>query len=143
MTRALHEAGAGLMAGSDSPQFFMAPGFALHRELAALARAGLSPFEALATATRNPARYLGASARLGVVAEGREADLVLLEANPLADVANARRVVGVMLDGRWHDAERIAALTDSVAAAANPGSVSGGFVPETTRFAAGARRLVP
>ena len=118
MTRALRDAGAGLMAGSDSPQLFMAPGFALHDELAALQRAGLTPYEALAAATVNPARYVGGDAAFGVIAEGGEADLLLLEANPLDDVANARAIAGVVLDGRWLPAAALAELKAAVRAAA-------------------------
>jgi len=118
MTRALRDAGAGIMAGSDSPQFFLAPGFALHRELRALQAAGLTPYEVLAAATVNPARYIGESARFGVVAEGHEADLLLLEADPLEDVANAARIAGVVLDGRWLPASEIAEMKAAVAAAA-------------------------
>ncbi|MDJ0907446.1 MAG: amidohydrolase family protein [Woeseiaceae bacterium] len=98
---ALHEAGAGLLLGSDAPQIFNVPGFAVHRELGFLVAAGLSPFEALQTGTTAPAAFLGIDT--GAVAVGKEADLVLLDANPLEDIANSRRVHGVMLRGSWHD----------------------------------------
>ena len=107
LVRELHAAGAKMMAGSDSPQFFMTPGFGLHRELQALAAAGLSPYAALETATRVPAEYLGRP--IGVVAEGKRADLLLLDADPLADVANASRVAGVMVGGRWLSGETLRA----------------------------------
>ena len=107
IVRELHAAGAKLMAGSDSPQFFMTPGFGLHRELQALAGAGLSPYAALETATRVPAEYLGRP--IGVVAEGKRADLVLLDADPLADVANASRVAGVVVGGHWVPGEALQA----------------------------------
>ena len=109
---ALHEAGAGLLLGSDAPQVFNVPGFSLHRELAFLVASGLTPFEALQTGTVNVAEFLGSNA--GVIAVGRDADLVLLDANPLEDIDNSRRVHGVMLRGNWHSAtdlaERLAAL---------------------------------
>ncbi len=98
---ALHEAGAGLLLGSDAPQIFNVPGFSLHHELDLLVAAGLSPFEALQTGTTAPAEFLGIDT--GVVAVGKAADLVLLDADPLADIANSRRVHGVMLRGNWHD----------------------------------------
>jgi imidazolonepropionase-like amidohydrolase len=123
LTRALRDAGAPLLAGSDSPQLFMAPGFALHRELRALQRAGLTPFEALSAATSNPARYIGA-APFGVIERGAAADLLLLDANPLLDVANAARIHGVVLRGQWLSRERIEALKEDVAAAAAPGGSS-------------------
>jgi len=98
---ALHEAGAGLLLGSDSPQIFNVPGFALHRELDFMVAAGLSPAEALQTGTINAATFLGQSDRFGAVREGLEADLVLLDFDPLADIGNTRRIHGVMLRGRW------------------------------------------
>jgi imidazolonepropionase-like amidohydrolase len=65
--------------------------------------AGLSPYEALRTGTINVATHLGAAGRRGTIAPGMDADLVLIEANPLADVAHASRIAGVMVNGRWHD----------------------------------------
>ena len=95
----LHRAGAGLLLGSDSPQIFNVPGFAIHNELDLLVAAGLSPWEALHTGTVAVAEFL--ESNTGIVAVGRDADLVLLDANPLDDIANARRVHGVMLRGTW------------------------------------------
>lgn len=106
----LHRAGAGLLLGSDSPQVFNVPGFSLHRELEVLVAAGLTPWEALYTGTAAVARYLGSDT--GVVAVGRAADLVLLDANPLDDVRNSRRIHGVMLRGAWFPG---AALADRLA----------------------------
>jgi imidazolonepropionase-like amidohydrolase len=96
----LHRAGAGLLLGSDSPQVFNVPGFATHRELEALVAAGLTPYEALRTGTVAVAEFLGSKA--GIVAVGRDADLVLLDANPLDDIGNSRRIHGVMLRGTWY-----------------------------------------
>lgn len=97
---ALHQSGAGLLLGSDAPQVFNVPGFSLHHELKFVVAAGLTPFEALQTGTINAAEFLGTNT--GTVAVGREADLVLLDANPLADIANSRRVHGVMVRGAWY-----------------------------------------
>lgn len=107
---ALHKAGAGLLLGSDSPQIFNVPGFALHRELGLIVAAGLSPYEALRTGTVNAARYLDAEDRFGAVREGLEADLVLLDANPLTDISESRRIHGVMVRGRWLDRSDLDAL---------------------------------
>lgn len=100
--KALHDAGAGLLLGSDAPQVFNVPGFSVHHELAFLVEAGLTPYEALATGTTAVARYLGSNT--GWVEAGRDADLVLLDANPLTDIHNTRRIHGVMLRGRWYAA---------------------------------------
>jgi imidazolonepropionase-like amidohydrolase len=99
--KALNDEGAGLLLGSDAPQWFNVPGFALHRELRYLVDAGLTPYQALATGTSNVSRFLGTPMDFGTVATGRRADLILLEANPLADVGNVQRRAGVMLGGRW------------------------------------------
>lgn len=98
----LHRAGAGLLLGSDSPQIFNVPGFSIHRELESLVAAGLTPYEALQTGTASVAVFLGSDT--GLVEKGRAADLVLLDANPLADIRNTRRIHGVMLRGTWHAA---------------------------------------
>lgn len=101
MTRELHEAGARLVLGTDSGNPFVVAGVAVHEELGNLVEAGLSPFEALAAATRDAAACLGAEDEFGTLAPGLRADLVLLEENPLEDVARADRRIGVMVRGRW------------------------------------------
>ena len=78
------------------------PGFSLHRELDVLVAVGLSPYEALYTGSVAVAEFLGSNG--GVVAVGRDADLVLLDANPLDDIRNSRRIHGVMLRGTWYGA---------------------------------------
>lgn len=100
---ALHEAGAGLLLGSDAPQVFNVPGFSLHQELEYLVLAGLTPFEALRSGTSAAAAFLGINA--GEVSVGRDADLVLLDANPLSDITNSHRIHGVMLRGAWYSAK--------------------------------------
>lgn len=98
----LHKAGAGLLLGSDAPQTFNVPGFSTHRELSALVAAGLTPFEALHTGTAAVATFLGSNG--GIVAVGKDADLILLDANPLDDIRNSERIHGVMLRGQWYPA---------------------------------------
>ncbi|MFO1304392.1 MAG: amidohydrolase family protein [Burkholderiales bacterium] len=114
--KALKRAGAPLMAGSDAPNPFTVHGFALHDELALLVQAGLTPYEALATATTAPARFLGEQGRSGVVAPGARADLVLLDANPLADISATRRIEGVSLDGRWLTRDELQAMLAKIEA---------------------------
>lgn len=101
VVKALHDAGAKLLVGPDSPQLFLVPGFGTHREMAAMAEAGLTPYAVLQAATRNAAEHLGAAGEFGTVEAGRRADLLLLDANPLQSVANCSRVAGVMVRGRW------------------------------------------
>jgi imidazolonepropionase-like amidohydrolase len=98
---ALKEAGAGLLLGSDSPQIFNVPGFAIHRELEYLVDAGLTPYEALQTGTVNPARFFAQSRVFGAVETGLDADLIMLDDNPLRDIEATRRIHGVMLRGEW------------------------------------------
>jgi imidazolonepropionase-like amidohydrolase len=94
IVRALHEAGVPLLAGTDT----FVPGHSLHDELGLLVRAGLSPLEALRTATTAPADLLGVADRFGV-AQGMAADLVLLRENPLVDITNTRSVEAVVVGG--------------------------------------------
>jgi len=115
LIKALQDEGAGLLLGSDAPQWFNVPGFSLHRELDYLVGAGLTPFEALATGTRNVSRFLGSPDEFGMVRAGSRADLILLEANPLADIRNVRRSAGVFLGGRWLPQSRIAAGLAAIA----------------------------
>lgn len=101
LLKALQDAGCPIVLGTDSPQLFSVPGFSIHRELASMAAAGLTPYQILTAGTRNVARYFGAEREFGTVAAGQRADLLLLDANPLADVGNVARRAGVMVRGRW------------------------------------------
>ena len=113
ITLALHEGGAELVLGSDSPQIFNVPGFSIHRELQSMVAAGLSPFEAIVLGTVNPARYFGMENEFGRIAPGLAADLVLLGSDPLADIRNTSDIRGVMVRGRWlGEKERQAGLAD-------------------------------
>jgi len=99
MTNALHAAGAKLLLGTDCATPFIVAGWSAHRELQLLVEAGLTPYEALRAGTVDAAAYLRED--FGAVRVGKRADLVLVEANPLADVRNAARRTGVMVRGRW------------------------------------------
>ena len=114
---ALHDAGAMILAGADSPQILSIPGDAIHHELLTYVDSGLTPAEALATATTNVAAYLGETSR-GCLQPGCVADLVLLTANPLQDIGNTRAIAGVMRAGKWFDRqqldETLTALADRV-----------------------------
>jgi len=101
LIRELHAGGVGLLLGSDAPQWMNPPGFSVHRELGSYVRSGLTPYQALETGTRNVARHFRAENEFGTVAEGRRADLILLDANPLENIDNTMRIAGVMVRGRW------------------------------------------
>lgn len=98
-----HRAGVRMLAGSDLGNPNVIPGVALHEELARLVAVGLTPMEALRAATRDPAAFLGLLDSLGTVEPGKLADLVLLDADPLANIANTRRISAVVARGRLYD----------------------------------------
>lgn len=97
---AMQRAGVHILTGTDAPLRNSPPGFGLHEEFTMLARGGMSPFEILRSATLEPARYFGMLDSAGTVAPGKVADLVLLDANPLADIRNTRRISAVVANGR-------------------------------------------
>ena len=102
MTLAMHRAGVPFMAGTDTAAgVHIFPGFSLHEELGIFVQAGLTPMEALQTATRNPAEFLGKLSDMGTLQAGKIADLVLLDANPLDDIHNTRKIQAVVLAGRY------------------------------------------
>jgi imidazolonepropionase-like amidohydrolase len=104
-----HRAGGVVLAGTDCPNVAIVAGFSLHRELELLVRAGLSPMEAIVAATRRPAERLGKTAVFGTVAPGHSADLLVLGADPLADIRNVRRIERVIARGLVHEPERLLA----------------------------------
>ena len=98
---AMHRAGVRLLAGADAPNPYTFPGFSLHEELELFVEAGLTPLEALRTATLNPAEFLGTEKTLGTIEKGKFADLVLLDANPLEDIKNTTRIAAVVANGKY------------------------------------------
>ena len=131
LTRRIAGAGGRILAGSDSPELLMAYGWTLHRELEALVEAGLTPYQALESATRNPAEFLGAAKEWGSIERGKRADLVLISGNPLEDIRNTARIAGVSLGGRWlapADLERlIAVASERLDGAPQAAGASGGW----------------
>lgn len=117
LVRDLHAAGAPIALGSDAPQFFNVPGFSIHHEMRMMQAAGLTPYQVLATGTREAARYFGPKAGFGTIAPGQRADLILLTANPLEKLANVERRAGVMVRGRWFPESEIRAGLARIAAA--------------------------
>lgn len=117
LTGRAHAAGVPIGAGTDTPIGWSLPGYSLHMELDLLVRAGLEPLEALAAATVRPAEFFSLQDRMGTVDAGKVADLLLLDANPLDDIANAKRISLVISKGVVHDvAELIEAARSSPSA---------------------------
>jgi imidazolonepropionase-like amidohydrolase len=115
----MFKAGVPFMAGTDTAAgVHVFPGFSLHEELALFVKAGLTPMQALQTATLNPAKFLGREAEMGTVEKNKIADLVLLDRNPLDDIENTRRIQGVVLAGRYFSRGNLDSMLSQIAAAA-------------------------
>lgn len=104
LIKSCQEKGVPLLLGSDAPQVFNVPGFSLHHELQYLVDAGLTPYEALSTGTKNVGKFYKQPG-MGVIQKGSRGDLVLLDANPLQSIENTKSIQGVMVGGKWLDAE--------------------------------------
>jgi hypothetical protein len=107
IVKAMHVAGVPLLAGTDTPNPYTYPGFSLHDELQLLVTAGLSSKEALETATRRAAQFLGVAQDFGSIEEGKIANLILLDANPLADIGNTTKIRAVILRGKLFDKAKL------------------------------------
>lgn len=103
MVYELWNAGVPLMTGSDAPEFFVVAGFATHDEIEMMVEAGLMPFAALQTATIHPATYMGIQNRKGTIAKGKDADLLLLDKNPLENITNTRALAAVFRNGVYYN----------------------------------------
>jgi imidazolonepropionase-like amidohydrolase len=114
--KALQAAGCPIALGTDSPQLYSVPGFSILREMKSMEAAGLTRQQILTEATRAAARYFGAEQEFGSVAVGQRADLLLLDANPLGDLANVGRRAGVMVNGRWLPEADIRSRLERIAA---------------------------
>ncbi len=117
----MHHAGVKFMPGTDTIDPYIFPGFSVHEELALFVQAGLTPMEALQTATWNPAEYLGMTDSAGSVAVGKVADLVLLDANPLEEIRNTERIWAVVLRGKLLQKPALEELLATRKAAAKQG----------------------
>lgn len=103
----MHRAGVPLLAGTDSPEPYCPPGFALHQELELLVESGLAPSAALQAATVNNARSLKQVDHLGTIAPGKLADLVILTADPTVDIRNTRKIERVIRGGQVCDPQAL------------------------------------
>ena len=114
----MHRAGVRLLAGTDSLDTYEFPGNSLHQELQFLAQSGLTPMEALQTATLNAAAFLGKQSDYGTIQKGKVADIVLLGANPLENIANTQKIRGVVVAGRFLDQAALAGMLEQAKKAA-------------------------
>ena len=114
--------GVHLLAGTDITIPYTYPGFSLHDELKLFVEAGLTPMQALETATTNPALFLGLSTTWGRVERGYTANLVLLNADPLADISNISRIDSVVVSGQWLNRSQLDQLLNEAKAAGTGGS---------------------
>ena len=115
LVKAIYDAGGHVMAGSDTPEWLMLYGHTLHLELIDLRDAGLSNYAALEAATRNPALFFGTLNKTGTIEKGKRANLVLLDANPLDDIANTQKRAGVMLNGKYYKQAEMNKWLDEIA----------------------------
>ena len=121
LVRHMNDEHVGLLAGTDVSTAWTVPGAALHEELYALVEAGVTPLDALRTATLNPARYFEKTGEFGAVAPGMIADLVLIDGDPLADIRNTRRISAVVANGRYFDRPTLEAMLATVERLARSG----------------------
>jgi imidazolonepropionase-like amidohydrolase len=110
LVKACKAAGVPLVAGTDAGTSGVVAGFALHDELELLVQAGLTPEEALISATRLPATWLGIDSKVGTIEAVKFADLVLLDANPLDNIKNTRKIAAVFVNGKWLDKTKLSAM---------------------------------
>lgn len=113
--KAIYDAGGRIMAGSDSPEFLFLYGFSQHRELKALADAGLSNYAALESATKNTSMFFGTLDKVGTIEKGKKADLILLDANPLENITNTEKRSGVMVKGKYFAQAELNRWLDEIA----------------------------
>ncbi len=112
--RALSDGGVKILMGTDAPQQFSIPGFSLHRELQRMSAAGMTPYQIMVSGTRNVGEYFKASDSFGTIEPGKRADLLLLQGNPLENIANLAKIEGVMLRGKWHSRQDLDARLKTI-----------------------------
>ena len=123
LVKEMQGAGVPVLAGTDTGNPYLVPGFALHDELALFVEAGLTPMQALQAATKQPAKVLGIADQVGTIEKGKVADLVILDQNPLADIRNTRRIHALVVNGRLIASEERAKLLGEVEKAASTSTI--------------------
>lgn len=118
LAKKMLQAGVHFMAGSDGPDPYVFPGFSLHDELELLVKSGFTPAQALEAATANPAIFMEKTDKYGSIEKGHAADMVLLEANPLEDIRNTRKISAVVFEGKYYPREELDKMLSQVEAQA-------------------------
>lgn len=113
--RSLHAGGVGILLGSDAPQQFNVPGFSIHREMKRMTDAGMAPYDVIKSGTANVGQHFKSHDAFGTIAVGQRADLIVVDGNPLEDLANIERQTGVMVRGRWLPRSEIQTRLDQIA----------------------------
>ena len=103
LTKMMYDSGVQILSGSDIPNFGLVPGVSLHNELELLAQTGIKPLEVIEIATRNGAEALGIDDRVGTIQPEKQADMIVLSANPLENINNTKQIEAVMVDGKFAD----------------------------------------
>src|SRR5262245_4458603 len=114
--KSLHDGGVRILLGTDAPQQFSVPGFSIHREMAFMLKCGFTPYQIIQSGTKNVGDYYKGKDNFGAVEVGKRADLILVEGNPLKDVANIAKRAGVMVRGQWMPEAEIRGKLDEIAA---------------------------
>ncbi|MDH7447159.1 amidohydrolase family protein [Aquimarina sp. 2201CG14-23] len=115
LIKALQDQGHGMLLGSDAPQLFNVPGFSIHHEINGMKQAGLTPLQIIQSGTINPAKFFNQQNIFGQVKEGLEADLVILDQNPLQNIKSLQQIYGVMIQGKWLSKEDINKKLEEIA----------------------------
>ena len=103
-----------ILAGTDTGNPYCLPGFSLHDELELLVQSGFTPAEALKTSTYNPDRFFGRENSMGSIEEGKIADLILLEANPLEDIQNTTKIITVVFNGKLYSISELKEMKEKI-----------------------------
>jgi imidazolonepropionase-like amidohydrolase len=114
--KSLHDGGVRILLGTDAPQQFSVPGFSIHREMAFMVKCGFTSYQIIQSGTKNVVDYFKGKDDFGTVEVGKRADLILVQGNPLKDVANIAKSAGVMVRGRWMPEAEIRGKLDEIAA---------------------------
>jgi len=107
LTKMMYDNGVEILSGTDIPNFGLVPGESLHHELELLVEAGISPLDVIKIATKNGADALGILNKVGTIENGKEADMIILAANPIDNISNTKKIEAIINDGKFVDRDKI------------------------------------